>query len=313
VNVVFAGTPDFASRHLQSLVDDDFFTVIAVYTQPDRPAGRGKKIIPSSVKETALANGISVFQPVSLKDPKEQQVLAQLNPDVMVVVAYGLILPPAVLAIPKLGCINVHGSELPRWRGAAPIQRAIEAGDTNTGVTVMQMDAGLDTGPMLDVARCAIETTDTSATLYNKLAGLGTSLLPKVLKQLDAGTAVKLAQREADSTYAQKIDKQEALVDWRESVSIIDQRIRAFNPAPVCYSMLEGQRIKIWAAIIIDCDSKETPGKILSASSDGLVIQCGQGRLLVRQLQMPGKSKLPVNEILKSRASLFKEGKTFGG
>lgn len=313
MNVVFAGTPDFASRHLQSLVDDDFFTVIAVYTQPDRPAGRGKKIIPSSVKETALANGISVFQPVSLKDPEEQQVLAQLNPDVMVVVAYGLILPPAVLAIPKLGCINVHGSELPRWRGAAPIQRAIEAGDTNTGVTVMQMDAGLDTGPMLDVARCAIETTDTSATLYNKLAGLGTSLLPKVLKQLDAGTAVKLAQREADSTYAQKIDKQEALVDWRESVSIIDQRIRAFNPAPVCYSMLEGQRIKIWAAIIIDCDSKETPGKILSASSDGLVIQCGQGRLLVRQLQMPGKSKLPVNEILKSRASLFKEGKTFGG
>jgi methionyl-tRNA formyltransferase len=177
----------------------------------------------------------------------------------------------------------------------------------------MQMDAGLDTGPMLDVARCAIETTDTSATLYNKLAGLGTSLLPKVLKQLDAGTAVKLAQQEADSTYAQKIDKQEALVDWRESAAIIDQRIRAFNPAPVCYSMLEGQRIKIWAATIIDCDSKETPGKILSACSDGLVIQCGQGRLLVRQLQMPGKSKLPVNEILKSRASLFKEGKTFGG
>ena len=313
MNVVFAGTPDFASRHLQSLVEDDFFTVIAVYTQPDRPAGRGKKIIPSSVKETALTNGISVFQPVSLKDPEEQQVLAQLNPDVMVVVAYGLILPPAVLAIPKLGCINVHGSELPRWRGAAPIQRAIEAGDTNTGVTVMQMDAGLDTGPMLDVARCAIETTDTSATLYNKLAGLGTSLLPKVLKQLDAGTAVKLAQREADSTYAQKIDKQEALIDWRESAAIIDQRIRAFNPAPGCYSMLEGQRIKIWAATIIDCDSKETPGTILSASSDGLVIQCGQGRLLVRQLQMPGKSKLPVNEILKSRASLFKEGKTFGG
>lgn len=313
MNVVFAGTPDFASRHLQTLVEDDFFTVIAVYTQPDRPAGRGKKIIPSSVKETALANGISVFQPVSLKDPQEQQVLAQLNPDVMVVVAYGLILPPAVLAIPKLGCINVHGSELPRWRGAAPIQRAIEAGDTNTGVTIMQMDAGLDTGPMLDVARCAIETTDTSAALYNKLAGLGTNLLPKVLKQLDAGTAVKLAQQEANSTYAQKIDKQEALIDWRESVSIIDQRIRAFNPAPVCYSMLEGQRIKIWAATIIDCDSKETPGKILSASSDGLVIQCGQGRLLVRQLQMPGKSKLPVNEILKSRASLFKEGKTFGG
>ena len=313
MNVVFAGTPDFASRHLQTLVEDDFFTVIAVYTQPDRPAGRGKKIIPSSVKETALANGISVFQPVSLKDPQEQQVLAQLNPDVMVVVAYGLILPPAVLAIPKLGCINVHGSELPRWRGAAPIQRAIEAGDTNTGVTIMQMDAGLDTGPMLDVARCAIETTDTSAALYNKLAGLGTNLLPKVLKQLDAGTAVKLAQQEANSTYAQKIYKQEALIDWRESVSIIDQRIRAFNPAPVCYSMLEGQRIKIWAATIIDCDSKETPGKILSASSDGLVIQCGQGRLLVRQLQMPGKSKLPVNEILKSRASLFKEGKTFGG
>ena len=313
MNVVFAGTPDFASRHLQSLVEDDFFTVIAVYTQPDRPAGRGKKIIPSSVKETALTNGISVFQPVSLKDPEEQQVLAQLNPDVMVVVAYGLILPPAVLAIPKLGCINVHGSELPRWRGAAPIQRAIEAGDTNTGVTIMQMDAGLDTGPMLAVARCAIETTDTSAALYSKLTGLGTSLLPKVLKQLDAGTAVKLAQQEADSTYAQKIDKQEALIDWRESAAIIDQRIRAFNPAPVCYSMLEGQRIKIWAAIIIDCDSKETPGKILSASSDGLVIQCGQGRLLVRQLQMPGKSKLPVNEILKSRASLFKEGKTFGG
>lgn len=313
MNVVFAGTPDFASRHLQSLVEDDFFTVIAVYTQPDRPAGRGKKIIPSSVKETALANGISVFQPVSLKDPEEQQVLAQLNPDVMVVVAYGLILPPAVLAIPKLGCINVHGSELPRWRGAAPIQRAIEAGDTNTGVTIMQMDAGLDTGPILDVARCAIETTDTSAALYNKLAGLGTSLLPKVLKQLDAGTAVKLAQQEADSTYAQKIDKQEALIDWRESAAIIDQRIRAFNPAPVCYSMLEGQRIKIWAATIIDCDSKETPGTILSASSDGLVIQCGQGRLSVRQLQMPGKSKLPVNEILKSRASLFKEGKTFGG
>ena len=313
MNVVFAGTPDFASRHLQALLSDDFFNIVAVYTQPDRPAGRGKKIVPSPVKETALLNDIPVFQPVSLKDAEEQQILARLNPDVMVVVAYGLILPPPVLTIPTFGCINVHGSELPRWRGAAPIQRAIEAGDTNTGVTIMQMDAGLDTGPMLDIARCSIEKTDTSASLYDKLAELGTNLLPKVLKKLDAGTTTKANQQEADSTYAGKINKQEALINWRESATVIDRRIRAFNPAPVCYSMLDGQRIKIWAAFVIDSDDSATPGKILSASSDGLVIQCGQGSLLVVQLQMPGKSRLPVSEILKSRASLFEEGKTFGG
>ena len=305
MKIIFAGTPHFAATHLQALINDARHSVVAVYTQPDRPAGRGKKLTSSAVKLVALEHDLPVYQPQSLKAPEAQAVLAELGADIMVVVAYGLILPQAVLDTPRRGCINVHGSILPRWRGAAPIQRAIEAGDAETGVTIMQMDAGLDTGAMLSVARCPILDTDTSGALYDKLAELGAPALLQDLAKLEKGTAVGVAQDNQQSTYASKIDKTEALIDWSQSAVILDRRIRALNPFPAAYSLVDGQRLKVWTATLGPTDHADTPGKIISADANSLVVACGQGSLVLTEIQLAGKSRMPVSEILKSRADLF--------
>ena len=304
MRVLFAGTPDFAAAHLQALLDSPEHSVIAVYTQPDRPAGRGKKLTPSPVKKLALENDLPVMQPQSLKDPEQQRLLAELQADIMVVVAYGLILPQQVLDTPRLGCINVHASILPRWRGAAPIQRAIEAGDRETGVTIMQMDAGLDTGAMLSVSRCAIDSSETSATLHHKLEHLGAPALLHTLDTLAAGSAVAVSQDDQFSCYAAKIDKPEALIDWSQSALTLDHRIRAFNPFPVAYTTLGELRIKIWQAEPAAAASL-SPGQIISADHSGLLVRCGEQALLVTEIQLPGKSRMAVSEVLKSRGELF--------
>ena len=308
MKIIFAGTPDFAATHLQALIGQH--EVVAVYTQPDRPAGRGKKLTASPVKLLAEQNNLPIYQPQSLKDPEQQTILANLQADIMVVVAYGLILPQVVLDAPRLGCINVHGSILPRWRGAAPIQRAVEAGDKETGVTIMQMDAGLDTGAMLTITRCPIEPSETSGSLYDKLAALGAPALLSTLDKLKAGTAVAVAQDNGQSTYAKKIDKAEALIDWSQPAIIIDQRIRAFSPFPAAYTEIEGLRVKIWAAQT-STQQLGTSGEIVAADDNGLLVGCGQGSLLLTEIQLAGKSRMPVSEILRSRVELFATGKRF--
>ncbi|MBT4214451.1 MAG: methionyl-tRNA formyltransferase, partial [Porticoccaceae bacterium] len=260
----------------------------------------------------ALANDIQLEQPASLTDIKTQETIARLEADVLIVVAYGLILPQAVLDIPRLGCINVHGSILPKWRGAAPIQRAIEAGDRESGVTVMQMDVGLDTGPMLTTSQCTIDDKETSASLYPKLAVLGAQALINTLEKMRSGTAVGIAQDSTQSSYADKIAKQESLIDWSASVTEIERRIRAFNPFPAAYSLVNGQRIKIWLASAVSRDYPGVPGEILSADDDGLLVKCGNGALLISTIQLAGKSKLCVAEVLKSRASIFSPGTRLG-
>ena len=304
MKIIFAGTPDFAAAHLQALIDSPQHSVIAVYTQPDRPAGRGKKLKASAVKQLAQANDLPVFQPHSLKDTEQQQILADLHADIMVVVAYGLILQQAVLDTPQLGCINVHGSILPRWRGAAPIQRAIEAGDEETGVTIMQMDAGLDTGAMLCISRCPIDSDDSSATMYKKLELLGAPALLNTLNNLQANKALAVVQDDSQSCYAAKIDKSEALIDWSKPAAILDRQIRAFNPFPAAYTTLGDLRIKVWQAEVTQ-KSGSTAGQIISADNRGILVGCGEQSLLLTEIQLPGKSRMPVSEILKSRAELF--------
>ena len=308
MRIIFAGTPDFAAAHLRALSLE--YEVIAVYTQPDRPAGRGKKITASPVKLLAEELGLQIYQPVSLKDFEQQSIVISLQADIMVVVAYGLMLPQAVLQAPRMGCINVHGSILPRWRGAAPIQRTVEAGDLQSGVTIMQMDVGLDTGPMLSITRCPIATNETSGSLYDKLAELGAPALLTTLDSLEAGDAVATAQDNNKSTYAHKIDKTEALINWSDSAEIIDRRIRAFNPFPAAYTELAGLRVKIWGAQVAS-SSIALPGQIMAADSAGLLVSCGQSALLMTEIQLAGKSRLAVSEILKSRAELFAVGKQF--
>lgn len=308
MKIIFAGTPDFAATHLQALIRQH--DIVAVYTQPDRPAGRGKKLTASPVKLLAAQNNLDIYQPQSLKDAEQQAILARLQADIMVVVAYGLILPQVILDTPKLGCINVHGSILPRWRGAAPIQRAVEAGDNETGITIMQMDAGLDTGAMLTITRCTIDANETSGSLYNKLAAMGGPALLGTLDKIEAGTAVATAQDNDQSTYAKKIDKIEALINWSESAAMIDRRIRAFNPFPAAYTEIGDQRVKIWGAQVAS-EQQASPGQILAADNNGLLVACGQGCLLLTEIQLAGKSRMSVSEILRSRAELFAPGKQF--
>ena len=312
MKIVFAGTPEFAARHLGSLIDDGRHQIVAVYTQPDRPAGRGKKLQASPVKRLAEEQGLAIYQPQSLRHTEQQTALAKLDADLMVVVAYGLILPQPVLDTPRLGCINVHGSILPKWRGAAPIQRAIEAGDSETGITIMQMDAGLDTGPMLSIARCAISDQDTSGAIYERLANLGGPALLQAIDKLETGSAQTVAQDDSLSSYASKIDKAEAQIDWSEAAMVIDRRIRAFNPFPCAFTSIEEQRIKIWCSTVESSDHAGQPGQIIRADNQGLLICCGQGSLLLTEIQLAGKSRLAVAEILKSRADLLAVGKQLG-
>jgi len=311
VKIIFAGTPEFAAAHLQALIDSDQHQIVAVYTQPDRPAGRGKKLTASAVKRLACDHNLTVLQPPSLKDSDAQQQLASFEADIMIVVAYGLILPQAVLDTPRLGCINVHGSLLPKWRGAAPIQRAIEAGDQETGICIMQMDAGLDTGPVISVARCAIEASDTSSSIYQKLSELGAPTLLAALEKMASGVAVAEQQDDSQSTYARKIDKSEALIDWSMSAQEISRRVRAFNPFPATFSHIGGDRVKIWGASATDKQSNNSAGAIIHADAEGILVQTGKGQLLITEIQLAGKSKMPVSELLKSKAELFAAGQSF--
>ncbi|QLE83635.1 methionyl-tRNA formyltransferase [Shewanella sp. Scap07] len=310
LNIIFAGTPDFAARHLQALINSEH-NVIGVYSQPDRPAGRGKKLQASPVKQLALQHDIAVYQPKSLRDADAQAELAGLNADIMVVVAYGLILPQVVLDTPKLGCINVHGSILPRWRGAAPIQRALWAGDTHTGVTIMQMDIGLDTGAMLLKTSLPIEDTDTSASLYEKLAAQGPDALIEALTCLAAGTLTAEAQDEAQANYAEKLSKEEALIDWHKPAVNLWREIRAFNPWPASHFSHQGATIKVWQASVSNTVSDASPGTIVSADKHGLCVATTEGTLCIEIMQLPGKKAMPVADILNSRADWFIPGTRF--
>jgi methionyl-tRNA formyltransferase len=307
LRIVFAGTPDFAARHLAALLSSEH-EVIAVYTQPDRPAGRGKKLTASPVKTIALEHEIAVYQPENFKSDEAKQALADLNADIMVVVAYGLLLPQAVLDTPKLGCINVHGSILPRWRGAAPIQRSIWAGDRETGVTIMQMDIGLDTGDMLKIATLPIEPTDTSASMYEKLADLGPDALIDCLADIANGTATAEKQDGALANYAKKLSKDEARINWSDEAEHIERCVRAFNPWPMSHFSAADNSIKVWQSRVADKTSDKPAGTIVQADKTGIYVATGKGILVLEQLQVPGKKAMSVQDILNSRASWFEVG-----
>lgn len=307
LRIIFAGTPDFAARHLDALLSSEH-QIVGVFTQPDRPAGRGKKLMPSPVKVLAEEKGIPVFQPVSLRPQENQQLVADLQADVMVVVAYGLILPKAVLEMPRLGCLNVHGSLLPRWRGAAPIQRSLWAGDTETGVTIMQMDVGLDTGDMLYKLSCPITAEDTSATLYDKLAQLGPQGLLATLTQIAAGTATPEIQDETHVTYAEKLSKEEALLDWSLPAEQLERCIRAFNPWPMSYFVIEDQPVKVWKASVINSQAKAEPGTIIEANKQGIQVATAEGILNLESLQPAGKKAMNAQDLLNSRREWFTPG-----
>ncbi|MBB1427543.1 methionyl-tRNA formyltransferase [Shewanella sp. SG44-2] len=307
LKIIFAGTPDFAARHLQALIDSEH-DVIATYTQPDRPAGRGKKLTASPVKALALEHAIPVFQPASLRNEEAQAELAALNADIMIVVAYGLILPKVVLDTPRLGCINVHGSILPRWRGAAPIQRALWAGDTETGVTIMQMDIGLDTGDMLLKTHLPIEATDTSASLYEKLAEQGPKALVQALIGLSDGSLKAQKQDETLANYAEKLSKEEARLDWNKSAKQLWQDIRAFNPWPVSYFEHQQSVIKVWQADYSAELCSQAPGTIIAATKQGIEIATADGKLMIKTMQLPNKKPLDVADILNARGDWFTAG-----
>ncbi len=305
LRIIFAGTPDFAARHLQALLDAGH-QVVAVYTQPDRPAGRGQQLQASPVKQLAVANDIAVYQPKSLKKAKAQAELAALSADLMIVVAYGLILPPVVLATPRLGCINVHGSLLPRWRGAAPIQRAIWAGDAETGVTIMQMDAGLDTGAMLSKISLPITAMDTSATLYEKLAEVGPQALLSALTDLPSLQKNAEAQADEAANYAEKLSKEEALLDFNKPAVALEREIRAFNPWPVSYLQLGAQQLKVWQSRVEA--GQGVPGTVVRVDKTGIAVATTDGLLVIEQLQPPGKKAMAVADFLNGRADWIKLG-----
>lgn len=309
LRIVFAGTPEFAAEHLKALLASPH-QVIAVYTQPDRPAGRGQKLMPSPVKQLAEQHGIAVLQPPTLRDAGAQAELAALKPDLLVVVAYGLILPQVVLDIPRLGCINSHASLLPRWRGAAPIQRAVEAGDAESGVTVMRMEAGLDTGPMLLKVTTSITAEDTGGSLHDRLAELGPPAVIQAIAGLADGTLQGDVQDDTLATYAHKLNKDEARVDWSRPAIELERLVRAFNPWPICHSTLNGEALKVLAASLDD--GQGAPGEILGASKDGLIVACGQQALRLTRLQLPGGKALNFADLFNSRREKFAVGTVLG-
>lgn len=309
LRLIFAGTPDFAAHHLNTLIEAGHH-IVGVYTQPDRPAGRGKKLVASPVKQLALENDLPVYQPTNFKADEDLQQLKDLNADVMVVVAYGLLLPQAVLDTPTQGCINVHASILPRWRGAAPIQRALAAGDTETGVTIMQMDIGLDTGDMLIKTTCPINSDDTGGVLHDRLLELGGPALLKALQHIEAGTLQPETQDDSLANYAHKLTKQEAEIDWSKSATELDLMIRAFNPFPVAYFIEGKDRIRVWDAEVVAQTGKA--GQILRSDKEGLLIACGEYALLLKQIQLPGKKVLAIKDILNGHAERFAAGVQLG-
>jgi methionyl-tRNA formyltransferase len=307
LRLVFAGTPDFAAGHLAFLLHQNF-NVVSAYSQPDRPTGRGKKLSPTPVKALAQSHDIPVFQPEAFA-PDALNTLAGRRPDLMIVVAYGLLLPPAVLALPRLGCINVHASLLPRWRGAAPIERAILEGDHESGVSIMQMEAGLDTGPVLGTASTPIYDDDTSAVLTRRLLELGCVALVEVVEQLAAGTARAVPQNPALVTYAHKLRKEEAAVDWSKTAAFIHRQVRAFYPRSPAFCLHQGQRVRILTATVRSgAFSAHTPGRIVDIKDGKLLVACGEGALEISDIQLEGKARMSVRELLNGHADLFKPG-----
>lgn len=306
MRIVFAGTPEFARLALERLHAAGF-QIPLVLTQPDRPAGRGLKLQPSPVKQFAEAHGLPVAQPRSLrtdgKFPEQaaaaRELLEAARPDAMVVAAYGLILPQWVLDLPRLGCLNIHASILPRWRGAAPIHRAIEAGDTETGVTIMQMDAGLDTGAMLLLEKQPIASDDTTGSLHDKLAVLGGRMIVEALELAACGGLKPVPQPAEGVTYAHKIEKAEAAVDWREPAKAIARRVRAFNPAPGAATTLDGEPLKLWRAEALPLNDAAVPGTVLQADAGGIVVACGEGALALHELQRAGGKRLAAGDFLR--------------
>ena len=307
VRIVFAGTPDFAATALKALLASGH-DVVGVYSQPDRPAGRGRKLAPTPVKQVALDAAIPVFQPLSLKTPEAQQQLRDLKPDVMIVAAYGLILPPSVLEIPSHGCLNIHASLLPRWRGAAPIHRAIAAGDRETGITIMQMDEGLDTGDMLLKMVTAVEDQDTGGSLHDRLADLGGQAIVKALQLLEKGELRGEAQNGEQACYAHKLSKDEGHIDWQQDAIAIERLVRAFNPWPGTYTDVDGQRIRIHRASALAQASGPVPGTVLRRERDGIDVACGAGVLRITSLQLPGTRAQTPNDLINGGKELLLPG-----
>ncbi len=295
LRIIFAGTPEFSVAPLNALLGSGH-RVVAVYTQPDRPAGRGRKLSASPVKELALGYNIPIHQPKSLKSTQEQAQLVALQADLMVVVAYGLLLPQAVLDAPRLGCVNIHASLLPRWRGAAPIQRAILAGDSKTGITIMRMDAGLDTGPMLHTLSCPIEPADTGGSLHDRLAPLGAEALMQALPAIADGRVPGQAQDDSLASYARKLSKEEATMDWTRPAAELERQVRAFNPWPVAQTLYAGQVMRIWSARVMAGDGPS--GTVLAAGRNGIDVACADALLRIERLQMPGKRAMDVADFL---------------
>lgn len=316
LNIIFAGTPDFAAQHLAALLQSQH-NVVAVYCPPDKPAGRGKKLTACATKLLALENNIPVQQPENFKSLESQLTLTSYQADVMVVVAYGLLLPTVILETPRLGCINVHGSILPKWRGAAPIQRALEAGDPQTGVTIMQMDKGLDTGDMILTATCDITSTDTSASLYSKLAALGPTALLETLTLMASGEYKRQPQDNTQATHAAKLDKADAEINWQQPAAVLDRTIRAYIPWPVAqFTFHENDnehRIRVLQASVITLDHKQTPGTIISCDKQGIVVATTTNALRLETLQLPGKKALAVADILNGKALWFAKGQLING
>lgn len=309
MNLVFAGTPEFARAFLEELLLLPEVKISAVYTQPDRRAGRGKQLRPSPVKEFAESNNLTVLQPHSLKEDEAQKQLAELQPDLMVVVAYGQILPETVLQIPRYGCINVHASILPRWRGAAPIHRAIAAEDSESGISIMKMDAGLDTGDVLATAKLPIHADETTGSLHDRLIELGRPVLRQVVSAMPEILSTAAPQNEEQVTYAHKISTTEAALDWHKPAHELEALIRALNPAPGAFSHLGKERIKIWQADVGTGSGQ--PGEILSVSDQGIEVACGTGSLLLRKIQLAGKPMADMPDLLRGHASKFALGLLF--
>ncbi|GLQ32933.1 methionyl-tRNA formyltransferase [Litoribrevibacter albus] len=310
LKIIFAGTPEFAAESLKALLEGPD-EVIAVYTQPDRPAGRGHKLKPSPVKEVALEADIPVYQPLNFKDEADRAELAALDADLMVVAAYGLILPKAVLDTPRLGCINVHASILPRWRGAAPIHRALLAGDQQTGITIMQMDVGLDTGDMLAKAYTDILDTDTSASLHDKLAQQGGSLLVDAVAQLKEGALTAEPQEDAQANYAHKLTKEEGKIDWSDTAENIARKVRGLFPWPSAYTFMDEQNIRIHQASVSDQTTSAEAGTVIGSDKQGIYVATGDGVVCLEKLQLPGKKAMTAEQILNGNKDLFAQKNTF--
>jgi len=310
LRICFAGTPAFAAAHLLALLNAGHH-VVAVYTQPDRPAGRGKKLQASPVKKIALENMLPVFQPSSLRPLQETESLASLNCDLMIVVAYGLILPKAILDVPRLGCLNVHASLLPRWRGAAPIERALLAGDKMSGITIMQMDEGLDTGAMLNKETVQISATDNRLNLEEKLQIAGQAVLIRTLGDLEKYQSGATVQNDDDSNYAAKLEKSEAFIDWRLSATEIDRQIRAGIGRNPAYTVLNDQRLRILKGTVSGESYNAKPGQIVESEKTHFTVRCGSGALDIQRIQLPGKSPATVKDISNSRPELFSRDVVF--